>query len=111
MKGMDVWPRLAGISLVSMFAGAFAYQAFVVAPKEEAKSKRIATQSEAEAAARFNKWAYVEKEKEISPGETLRLVRIPSKDGFEYADTKCLVYTSSEFKSVFFSCPPGLSYE
>jgi len=57
------------------------------------------------AKARFNQWAYVAKEKQIAPGETLKLVIIPDPLGFEILDTKCLIYTNSEYKHSSMICP------
>jgi hypothetical protein len=54
--------------------------------------------------ARFEKWAYVAKEKEIAPGETLKLVVIPNSDG-EFFDTKCLIYTNATTNTSTLSCP------
>lgn len=55
--------------------------------------------------ARFNQWAYIAKEKQIAPGETLKLVIIPDPLGFEILDTKCLIYTNSEYKQASMICP------
>jgi hypothetical protein len=55
--------------------------------------------------ARFNQWAYIAKEKQIAPGETLKLVIIPDALGFEILDTKCLLYSNSEYKQISMICP------
>lgn len=57
------------------------------------------------AKARFNQWAYVAKEKQIAPGETLKLVIIPDPLGFDILDTKCLIYTNFEYKQSSMICP------
>lgn len=54
---------------------------------------------------RFKNWAYVAKEKEIAPGESIRLVVIPDPTGFDFLDTKCLIYTHREFKTSSIVCP------
>lgn len=54
---------------------------------------------------RFKNWAYVAIEKEIAPGETIKLVVIPDPTGFDFLDTKCLIYTHREFKTSSIVCP------
>lgn len=53
---------------------------------------------------RFQEWAYIAKDKEISPGEHLKLVVVPSPWG-ENFDTKCLVYTNHDFRQSSIICP------
>ena len=57
------------------------------------------------AKARFNQWAYIAKEKQIAPSETIKLVIIPDPLGLEILDTKCLIYTNSEYKQSNMVCP------
>ena len=54
---------------------------------------------------RFDEWAYVAKEKQIAPGETVRLIIIPDPMGFDFMDTKCLIYTHREFRQSSMICP------
>lgn len=72
-------------------------------PKEQLNAKTSDYLEKAKA--RFNQWAYVAKEKQIAPGETLKLVIIPDPLGFEILDTKCLIYTNSEYKQSSMICP------
>jgi hypothetical protein len=64
---------------------------------------RINSANEAELK-RFQEWAYVAKDKEIKPGERLKLVIVPSPWG-DYFDTKCLIYTNDELKQSSMICP------
>lgn len=57
------------------------------------------------AKARFEQWAYVAKQKNISSTETVRLLIIPDPEGLEFMDTKCLIYTHQEFKQSTMICP------
>lgn len=71
------------------------------------KSEKDQKHSERLAAAkhRFEQWAYVAKEKQIAPGETIKLVIIPDPQGFDFFDTKCLIYTHAEYKQSSMICP------
>lgn len=60
---------------------------------------------DAAAKQRFDKWAYVAKEKEIAPGETVRLLIIPGQYGDDSSDTKCIIYTHQDFKQSNMICP------
>ncbi len=81
--------------------GAWAYHSWIAQPaKERQRLKEIrAGQSQ-----RFQQWAYVAKEKEIAPGETVKLVIVPSPYD-EALDTKCLIYTHREFRTSSMICP------
>lgn len=70
---------------------------------EDQKQKK--TERQAAAKHRFEQWAYVAKEKQISPGETIKLVIIPDPLGFDILDTKCLIYTNAEYKQSSMICP------
>lgn len=54
---------------------------------------------------RFEKGAYIAKEKQLSPTESLRLVIIPGKIGGDLFDTKCLIYTNTQYKTAQMQCP------
>lgn len=56
---------------------------------------------------RFGEWAYIAHEKEIRPGERIKLIVIPSPHG-DLLDTKCLVYTNDELKQVSMTCPDAM---
>jgi len=71
------------------------------------KAEKDKQHSERRAAAktRFEQWAYVAKEKQIAPGETIKLVIIPDPLGLDILDTKCLIYTNAEYKQSSMICP------
>lgn len=54
---------------------------------------------------RFEKWAYIAKEKQISTSETVRLLIIPEPMGMDLFDTKCLIYSNAEYKTAQMICP------
>ena len=72
---------------------------------DEAEKEKKYTEREAAAKLRFEQWAYVVKEKQIAPGETIKLVIIPDSQGFDFQDTKCLIYTNAEYKQSSMICP------
>lgn len=67
--------------------------------RQEARTSRIL-----EDAKRLEDWAYVAKKKEVAPGETVKLVVIPSSIA-DALDTKCLIYTNQEFRQSSIICP------
>lgn len=77
------------------------------------QEKQTQNQVERKAAAkeRFERWAFIAKEKQIAPGETVRLVIIPGEHGFELDDTKCLIYTHLEFRQSNMICPDADKYQ
>jgi len=87
------------IVIVSVL-GAWAYNSWVIQPEKE--QKRFA-ERKAQFSQRFKDWAYVAKEKDIAPGETIKLVVIPDSTGI--FSTKCFVYTHREFKTSSMICP------
>ena len=58
----------------------------------------------AEDAARVKTWAYVAREKALSPSEDLRLVVVPSELGRHF-DVRCLIYRNRESGATVFTCP------
>lgn len=68
-------------------------------------ARQPAPATTAAATDRFNAWAYIAKSKEIAPGETVRLVVIPSPLGLDVTDTKCIVYTNDTLKTSSMVCP------
>jgi hypothetical protein len=58
----------------------------------------------AEDAARVKAWAYVAREKALSPSEDLRLVVVPSELGRHF-DVRCLIYRNRETGATAFTCP------
>ncbi len=85
-----------------------AIMAWIVYPKfaePQRKADQRHTAALEENAKRFKDWAYVAREKEISPGETIKLVIVPHPWGGEFMDTKCLIYTNQEFKQASMICP------
>ncbi len=71
------------------------------AEKEAAKQR--GTERMAAEKARISQWAHITKEKQITPTETVKLVIIPSALG-DVFDTKCLIYTNSEYKQSNMVC-------
>jgi hypothetical protein len=94
--------RTATTLLIAFAIAAWVYQAWVAKPEQQ---RQRATVQHAEASQRFAEWARVVKEKEVAPGETIKLVVIPSPLGHELFDTKCLIYTHREFKTSSMICP------
>lgn len=86
--------------------GAWAYNSWVIQPEKE--QKRFA-ERKAQFSQRFKDWAYVAKEKDIAPGETIKLVVIPDSTGI--FSTKCFVYTHREFKTSSMICPDAKQNE
>ena len=56
----------------------------------------------AEREKRLNDWAYIAKDKQVSPHENVKLLIIPGQYG---DDTKCLIYTHAEYKQSTMICP------
>lgn len=79
-----------------------AYQFFIVKPEQEEKARARYEQADKEATARYEKWAYIEKEKDISSHESIKLLVVPSKDGFQ--DARCLVYANSKTNTSSIAC-------
>jgi len=67
------------------------------------EQKRI--ERKAAAQHRFEQWAYIAKEKQIAPGETVKLLIIPDPTGIDFLDTKCLVYTHQDYRQSNMICP------
>jgi hypothetical protein len=82
--------------------GYWAYNSWILEP---AKDEQNYKKRKAESTQRYVDWAYVAKEKEFSPGETVKLLVIPSQFGIAILDTKCLIYTHREFKTSSMICP------
>lgn len=89
-------------ALIAAGIAAWAYQSWVVHPERQRQKQEARM---AERSQRFTEWARVAKEKEISPGETIKLVVIPHPTGVEFMDTKCLIYTHREYKTSSMICP------
>ncbi|MDO8787783.1 MAG: hypothetical protein Q7J42_06905 [Sulfuritalea sp.] len=94
--------RTIGSIIVVGVLAAWAYNSWVVQPE---KQRQRYVGQQAEASQRFKDWAYVAREKEVAPGETVKLVVIPHPTGIEFMDTKCLIYTHREFKTSAMICP------
>lgn len=56
---------------------------------------------------RFRQGSYVGSDKEIAPGERIRVVVIPSKDG-DFFDTRCVLYTNLAAGTSSITCPESL---
>jgi len=50
---------------------------------------------------RYKEWAYVDRQKEIAPGEIIKKIIVPGGRGL---DTKCLVYTNKELNQAAMQC-------
>lgn len=70
--------------------------------EKEAAKQHDAEMQQAEKV-RIAQWAYIAKEKQVTPTETLKLVVIPTEFG-ELLNTKCLIYTNSEYKQSNMVC-------
>ena len=91
--------RIVTATIIVSALGAWAYSSWVIQPEK----KQRYTERKAQSAQRFKEWAYVAKEKDIAPGETIKLVVIPDSTGL--LSTKCFVYTHREFKTSSMICP------
>lgn len=94
--------EIAGFIIVIGGLGYWGYSSWVAEPAAE---KKNSMETRSRSAQRFKDWAYVAKEKEISPNETVKLIIIPSPYGIPVMDTKCLIYTNQEFKTSSMICP------
>jgi hypothetical protein len=94
--------RIVGWIFAVGVAGAWIYNSWVIQPE---KQRQRYAERRADTEQRFKDWAYVAKEKEIAPGETIKLVIVPSAYGVEFLDIKCLIYTHREFKTSSMICP------
>lgn len=54
--------------------------------------------------ARVEQWATVILEKELSPGEKMRLVDVPDQS-FGFLSQRCMIYTNAEYHTAQFICP------
>lgn len=95
------WEYLLG----SVAAGAMVWWGYSSWIDKPAKAEHRAEKTIEENARRFKDWAYIAKEKELRPGETVKLVIIPHPWGGEFMDTKCLIYTHNEYKQASMICP------
>lgn len=73
------------------------------AEKEAAKQHDIERMAAEDA--RIAQWAYIAKEKQITSVENIKLVIIPSNMKVDFFDTKCFIYTNSEYKTAQMLCP------
>lgn len=90
----------------SVIACGIAYYALVLNHEKEAKQKAYHVTENAAVEKRFNEWAYVAKEKAVSKTETVKLLVVPSKLGNDdLFDSKCLIYTNTEFRTSTMLCP------
>lgn len=99
---MTTRSEIAGGIVVAALLGAWAYNSWVLQPE---KQRQRQVERKAESSQRFKDWAYVAKEKEVAPGEVVKLVVIPSSYGVEFLDIKCLIYTNRELKTSSMICP------
>ena len=99
--------RTLTITVITCVLGAWAYNSWVIQPEKEQQRYEKEQQRYAERKAKFAQrvkdWAYVAKEKDIAPGETIKLIVIPDSTGI--ISTKCFVYTHREFKTSSMICP------
>lgn len=91
------------LSIIGFFAIAswWGYSELIAKPE---RRNRQAQQQHDKEDKRFNEWAYIAKDKEISPSERIKLVIVPHPWG-DFFDTKCLIYTNVEFKQSSMICP------
>ena len=94
---------LRGIVFVAMVAGGYwAYTQYTEHQDAVKEAKKVDRQRAA--AARYSAWATIEKEKEISPTETVKQILIPDREG-PVLDVRCVIYINKEYKSVSMVCP------
>lgn len=106
--------KIAQYAVVTTLVGGVALGIYSARTDNLAKAALDSEKSRTEEAKntqRFKEWAYITKEKEIRPGETVKLVIIPHPLGYEFKDTKCLVYTHQEFKQASMICPDAKQYD
>ena len=72
------------------------YVKFFAPPKEKEPGPSAVAEAQ-----RYQEWAYVDKQKEIAPGESIKKVILPGRSGI---DTKCLVYTNKELNQATMQC-------
>lgn len=101
MQKYKAWEYLAGATVICAMLW-WGYSSWIDKP---AKVKQRTERIHAEESRRFKDWAYVAKEKEIRPGETVKLVIVPHPWGGEFLDTKCFVYANHEYKQASMVCP------
>lgn len=95
--------KSAAIALLALALSAtWAYYEFWHKPEQRAR-KQAPVRADLER--RLSQWAYIAKEKQISPAETLRLVVIPHSSGLDIMDIKCFIYTHKDFQKSQFLCP------
>lgn len=92
--------------LVAFAVAVWAYHSFISEPEQQRQRHE---DRRTEASQRFAEWAYIAKTKDIAPGERIKLVVIPDSSGIDFLDTKCLIYTNSEFKTSSMLCPDAKS--
>lgn len=89
---------------------AFSVITWYVTTSKENQPKRIQAQEarqetfERMRQAKISEWAAVTKQKEIAPGEDLKLVEIPDHLGL--TSTRCFIYTNVMFRFAQFVCVP-----
>lgn len=92
-------PSVIAAAFVALAFGiGWAASAFQVT--QDAPRARHATDT----AQRVKEWAYVAREKALSPSEDLRMVIVPSEFGRHF-DVRCLIYRNRDVGSVTFTCP------
>lgn len=94
--------RLLGIGIVAAIAGLWGYNSWVLQPEKHRQRQESRAIEDSQ---RFKNWAYIAKEKQITSGETIRLVVIPSPLGHDLFDTKCIIYTNHELRTSSMVCP------
>lgn len=106
---MEKAGKWIGIIIITCLAMLWAWHEWINKPtkrqaRESVERVQRATENQ-HAKQRFNNWAYIAKEKEISPGETIKLVIIPSTYADDFSDTKCFIYTHKEYRTSSMLCP------
>jgi len=99
-----IWIIAAIATLVVLV---FAVQWIGERNREKSLAKREMEQSDI---ARMAKWAYIAREKEIAPGETIKLLVIPTSIS-EHFNTKCLIYSNHNSSQMVCSDMMGLDNE
>ena len=97
--------RPANIALWSAIWIGLAAWAYVGWYQPGQQTKATQQQQRTDAVERKARGPYVASEKEIAPGQTIRMVVMPHSSGMDFLDTKCFVYTHQEFKQASMVCP------
>lgn len=103
------WPKIAFVAtvigLIAWYAISRQSDNWAVVSADQQRRAAFAAHMQQ----RAENWATVVREKELSPGEYLKLVEIP--DRFGLTSARCYIYTNAVARSAQFVCPDGMAIE